>query len=188
MPSFIGPNSTEYSFDHLDSFVLEAKVTLGDDEFIFPLKVKFRWHCWSRDIEPNDDPGWVLPANPNEPKPRAFCPDRWEYSKKVVAMLKAAPWRVTCHATTKAGHYFRLEQAGINANRPGIEGWYMFYQLNADLDDSAGLEISIESVHYRDKLPTNARGTMPIAFWRTLVEYLRTRPDIQSAFRKAKGP
>lgn len=189
MDCFTGPDGVDYALDHFVPFSLRARVTLGEDQFEFPLMVRFRWHAWSRGPQSGEGDAWLLPRHPDDPERRLFCPDRWQYAQRLkVHLLSADVWRVGCHGTTKAGHYFRLERAGIAAGKPGVEGWYMFFQLDAEAGGVPGLELSVESLHYRTTTPTNARGSASIQLWRALADYIRTRPDFQAALRKTKGP
>lgn len=64
----------------------------------------------------------------------------------------------------------------------------MFFQLDAVLGNDIGLELSVESHHYRTTVPTNARGNSSMALWKAMAEYIKVRPDFQLELRKAKGP
>ncbi len=192
MSSYTGPDGIEYSLAHLEPFEVIIDLRVGEEQFQVPLWVVYRNHCYSRDafgkdVDDEEVMAWQLPEDPRERYPRLFCKDRWTYSHGLPAVVRTVLIQSRCYRTNDRGLYYKFDRAS-RTQAGSVEGTYLFYRFEANRYNSAGLVLSIESVHYRTTLPQNDRNRQLINFKIALDESLQKHyPEVLNELRKAKG-
>lgn len=184
MEKFVGPDKITYDLSHLAPFECVGNISIAGEKFEVPILVNFNDHCYTREMEPGDDPAWKIPC-----KDRAdgmFCPVRWTFSCGLKDLVRALIGRGNCYLTTQNGHYFKV-QLSNDRNKPADHGWYIFFKLERRRK-GLGVALTIKSIHERPNWPTNARGRQYERFGAALAKFVREEPDLREQLVKAKGP
>lgn len=161
---FTGPDEVDYRLDHLAPFTFEFELRRKTGTVIVPIYVTFSDHTYSRDPHPDEGDAWLLPPVPGKPD-RRFCPDRWEFSHGLPALVRdfLSAGNKTCRVLDRHRSYLRIERDGLAK----FVGWYLFFDLERRTRPHT-IRMTFRSAHHRDALPGNDLGKSPVQIWKLI--------------------
>lgn len=173
---WIDPSTSEiYRLDHMESFVTPFEVKLSKElpKESVDVRVYFSNHCFSRtktDEDQNDTILDTVRKRNGVMEHRVFCPQRWEFSKRLPGIIKDLDYKLCLEGGNKEILY-RQED-----NKPGSHaGWYICMKLDFKKDNPTQLELWIRSAHWRPNRPAGIRRHGGTRFNMLLSNYLKSK-------------
>lgn len=155
----------DYDLSHLDSFKLEV-TPKGDDAPTYTMRVSFGFHCFTRNIEPEDSPDLHMK---HEKEKRCFCFERYKLSKELADMIKYA---VGGRAYFGEKANFLIVESLLQQNAPYVA---FFDVERAKKSDGVDAVMFVTSAHLRPALPDR----LPAVSFATVVDYRIRGKDLK---------
>jgi hypothetical protein len=147
----------DYDLGHLDPFTIEVKPK-GEDVPIYVVRVTFGFHCFTREIGPEDFADLHMTHGKER---RCFCQERYELSKELVDVIKyAANGRVYFGEKSN----FLIVESLSQHNAPYVA---FFDVEKAKKSDGVDAVMFVTSAHLRPKLPDR----LPAVSFVTVIDY-----------------
>lgn len=163
---------------HLAMMTRQVEMHLpGGHKKVVRVDFHFSCHCFSRSPEAYDDgtqeeipDGRLVPdGSVHMPRPRIFCPDRYELSKQLVACIDAMIAHDGIVTRTQHVNYFHLSalQHAV-AHLPNPADYYVFFGIKTAKPENLAkqFKISVESAY----VDANAHGRVARTFAEALGE------------------
>ncbi|AKH70895.1 hypothetical protein IMCC21906_03258 (plasmid) [Spongiibacter sp. IMCC21906] len=147
---------TTYSIEHLKPFNVTYEIKVDGEPTEVTLRVHFASHCYTRSRKEDDPDHSVLFKEQKRRGPddeRVFCPDRWEFSKKLPDIITNLHSK-GCYPGGSKELFYRHEDAPKSNPQ---HGWYICTRLSAS-DKYQNLTLSVRSAHWRTNRPVDTRG------------------------------
>ena len=145
-----------YSLDHLEDYLTDFEILVGDELWQLETRVVFSNHCYTRSMSEGDDPQLIVDKQPKKDgsiDTRVFCEKRWEFSLRLKEIIGEIHNKL-CFQGNRGSVIYRQE------DKPGLqshEGWYICLDLEYTPGDDPELTMWVRSVHYRRNRPDNIR-------------------------------
>ncbi|MFQ3245581.1 MAG: hypothetical protein ACI9SP_002229 [Arenicella sp.] len=169
---WINPKTNEeFDLSHCSNFVTPFRIKRPKTKVLknIDARVLLSSHCFNRKRPESD----VISTTYEMEKKgdgsiedRVFCPDRWEFSKKIPGIIQDLEYR-GCFGGNSKQLIFRQE---LPKKAGSHEGWYLCLKLN--YSSNKGLEIRVTSCHYRLNRPTNIRSHGSTRFYVLLNKFM----------------
>jgi hypothetical protein len=166
-----------YELHHMQSFTTPFEVMLSKEtgKTSVNAMVIFSNHCFSKKYhEEQDDHRHIISKEIKKDgteEERVFCPQRWEFSKRLPDIIKGLCYK-DCFQGKEKEIIFRQEGKSGHGQH---DGWYICMRLVYKRDRKCPLEIWVRSAHKRTNRPHDIRGHGGKKFCMILSDFLKTK-------------